>query len=137
MLTRTQWKKAGWVLIAGGGLAGLALGVAASHLWPSSYTAAVWLRIEQPIISRNLLVTGDAFDRDRGLSDAREEEFSFTALQELRRQGYYRRLRAGENVEAMREEMAKALRVERFGDIIRVRFTYRDYASSGKNAEKA
>jgi|SRR5579859_5153010 len=128
--------KAWWSLIAAGGLAGLALGIAASYLWPTAYTAEVRLRIEQPRIPRGLLVQGDAFDLDRVVSDARAAAFSFKALTELG-QGYYGRFPADKKIEAMREEMDKALRVERSGDIIRVAFTYRDYPSSGDNAGKA
>src|SRR5258708_39918186 len=50
--------KAWWALIAGGGLAGLALGVAAAYLRPNAYTAEVRLRIEQPKIPGNLPVPG-------------------------------------------------------------------------------
>jgi hypothetical protein len=129
--------KAWWTFIAGGGLAGLALGVAASYLWPTAYTAEVQLYIEQPRIPRNLLVSGDSFDLDRVVSDARAAAFSFKSLTELGQRGYYRRLRAGKEIEAMREEMARALRVERSGDIIRVTFTYRDYPPNVDNARKA
>ena len=79
----------------------------------------------------------DRVDLDRVVSDARAAVFSFKALAELGQSGYYRRIRAGKKVEAMREEMAKALRVERSGDIIRVAFTYRDYPPSVDNARKA
>jgi len=128
--------KAWWSLIAAGGLAGLALGIAASYLQPAAYTAAVRLRIEQPRIPRGILVQADGLDLDRAVSDARVAAFSFKALTE-RGQGYYRRFPADKRIEAMREEIDKALRVERSGDIIRVAFTYRDYPSSGDNAGKA
>jgi len=128
--------KAWWSLIAAGGLAGLALGIAASYLQPAAYTAAVRLRIEQPRIPRGLLVQADGLDLDRAVSDARVAAFSFKALTEPG-QGYYRRFPADKRIEAMREEIDKALRVERSGDIIRVAFTYRDYPSSGDNAGKA
>ena len=125
------------LLSLAGGLIGLALGVAASYLWPTAYTAEARLRIEQPRIPRNLLVSSDAFDVDEVVSDVRAEACSFKALTELGQSGYYRRLYAGKKVEAMGEEVAKALRVERSGDIIRVAFTYRDYPPSVDSARKA
>ena len=82
-------------------------------------------------------MSGDAFDLDRAVSDARAEVFSYRALDELAQWGYYRRLRAGKEVGAMREEMARALRMERSGDIIRVAFTYRDYLAGVDCARKA
>jgi uncharacterized protein involved in exopolysaccharide biosynthesis len=129
--------KAWWTFIAAGGLTGLALGLGASYLWPTAYTAEVQLYVQQPTIPRNLLVSGDAFDLDGSVSDARAAAFSFNSLTELGQRGYYRHLRAGKEIDAMREEMTRALRVERSGDVIRVAFTYRDYSPNVDNGRKA
>lgn len=129
--------KTSWTLIAGGGLAGLGLGFVASYLWPTSYTAKIQLRIEPSRIERSLLLRIDAFDLDRGVSDAKAATFSRRALTELAERGFYRRLSAEKRDGALREEMDKALRVERSGNIIRVSFTYRDYPPSVEDARKA
>lgn len=63
--------KTKWTLIPVGGLAGLALGVAASHLWPPSYTTEGVLLVHIGQIDQDPISSG-GFDIDRTLSEAKK-----------------------------------------------------------------
>jgi uncharacterized protein involved in exopolysaccharide biosynthesis len=97
-------RKSALTLIAGGGLVGLALGVAASHLWPAAYTSEAQLQIYPPEIPKNLLASGDALDLDNAISEVR-----FTLSRQIERNmaEFYPHLRAAKEVGALREEIIR------------------------------
>jgi hypothetical protein len=117
--------------VAGGGLAGLAFGVAAFYLLPASYTSEAVLMLRPPSIPSNLQVVTDALYLD-GLSASVRSRSVLTTI--VQNHGLYPNARVSKSLEEIVEAMNKAIYIESLGDsTIRMTLTYRDYPRGARD----